>query len=343
MNNQFLVTHSILSVTALLDYLRLHYDVGPLGECRLLHRGLNDTFLVKAEHAKYIIRVYRSGWRSFSDINFELEALLHLQREGGSISTPLINKKGEYIGSVFAPEGQRFVVLFTHAPGKDLTYKKQEHQEHQAHQESYLYGRGVAQLHAASNTFQSSHNRFALGLGHLLDHPLQSIKPMLADRQEDWKYLIGLAAKLRQYVESKPPTALETGFCHGDLHSGNAHLDLDQALTFFDFDCCGIGWRSYDIAVFHWGTRLREKHQDLWQSFLRGYTEIRSLSEADIKAVPYFVAIRHIWLTGLHVSGGQDWGFGWMNDRYFDRQIAFLRKWEEEHLTGITKEPCEAQ
>jgi Ser/Thr protein kinase RdoA (MazF antagonist) len=45
---------------------------------------------------------------------------------------------------------------------------------------------------------------------------------------------------------------LEVGSCHGDLHGWNAHIDQNMALTVYDFDCCGVGWRAYDIAVFRW-------------------------------------------------------------------------------------------
>jgi Ser/Thr protein kinase RdoA (MazF antagonist) len=89
-------------------------------------------------------------------------------------------------------------------------------------------------------------------LEHLLEQPLQSIRPLLARRRDDWEYLVTLAEKLRLHMYALPLESLETGFCHGDLHGGNAHRDRAQTLTFFGFDACGMGWRVYDIAVFRW-------------------------------------------------------------------------------------------
>jgi thiamine kinase-like enzyme len=40
---------------------------------------------------------------------------------------------------------------------------------------------------------------------------------------------------------------LEIGFCHGDFHGGNA-CQKDGSFTFYDFDCCGWGYRAYDLA-----------------------------------------------------------------------------------------------
>ena len=93
-----------------------------------------------------------------------------------------------------------------------------------------------------------------------------------------------------------------------------------------------VGWRAYDIAVFGWGARSQDKEKTIWPAFLRGYREIRSLSDIDLQATAYFVAIRHLWIVGIHTANGYDWGFGWMHDRYFDRAIKFLRDWEAEYL-----------
>ena len=42
------------------------------------------------------------------------------------------------------------------------------------------------------------------------------------------------------------------------------------------------------------------------------------------------MAIRHIWLLGLHTGNGQYWGYGWLDDKYFDRARTFFREWEAE-------------
>lgn len=327
MTSYFPVTHSTLSVKALLAEVLSWYDIEQPTACHLLHLGLNDSFLVNTQGASYVLRAYRTGWRSQSEILYELEALHYLRHAGVSVSVPLIRRDGDLVGVILAPEGQRYLVLFTYAPGREPAYEAEEETE------SYLYGKLTAQIHASTDTFQSAHQRFALNLDHLLDVPLQSIQPFLSHRSEDWRYLMTLAERLRLHVQDIPLKDLETGFCHGDFHGSNVHLDQDKTLTLFDFDCCGMGWRAYDIAVFRWGARLRGKEKDRWPSFLRGYTEERPLSGRDIVATLYFVAIRHIWLMGLHTGNAQDWGRAWLNEAYFDRALKFLREWEAEYLT----------
>jgi Ser/Thr protein kinase RdoA (MazF antagonist) len=323
----FPVTHSILSTQAIIIDLLPNYEIETPTDCRFLQPGLNDTFLVNTQGAKYILRVYRKDWRSLADINYELEALQHLQRSGIDISVPIERKDGNLIGSVMAPEGLRYVVLFTYAPGKQPDYETEKERE------AYLYGKAVAKIHAATDTFQSSHDRFPLNLDYLLAAPMRSLQPFLAHRPEDWEYLTRFAEKLRLGVKDLPLSNLEIGFCHGDFHSGNAHLDRDEKITFFDFDCCGIGWRAYELATFRHGARLHKQDEKMWPSFLNGYSETRKLSDLDIQSTQYFVPIRHFWFLGLVTSNGCDWGFDYLNDRYFDRSLKFFREWETEYLT----------
>lgn len=88
----FPVTHSIISTRALLTYTQHSYEVGEVIDCRFLNHGLNDTYLLQTLTSKYILRVYRLGWRSLSDLLYELDMLLHLHRKEVPVSFPLVKK-----------------------------------------------------------------------------------------------------------------------------------------------------------------------------------------------------------------------------------------------------------
>lgn len=332
MSDSFPVTRSILSAEALSEVVVADYSLAALTECLFFQWGLNDTYLLKTSDATYVLRVYRKGWRSLPEIQYELEVLLFLQNAGIGVSAPIQRTDGRFIGTIHAPEGLRYTVLFTYAPGREATYESKDDNT------AYLYGKVAAQIHTATEMFKSQHQRAALDLEHLIEIPLRSIRPMLAHRPEDWRYLQTLTATLQQQVMQLPLSSLEQGFCHGDLHWGNAHIqDETHTVTVFDFDCCGEGCRAYDLAVFRWAARCRKKEQDQWPAFLRGYREVRTIHERESQAIPYFVALRHVWLLGLHADCRQDLGMGWMNDAYFDEAIKFLREWETAHLSEPTQ------
>lgn len=328
MTNFFPVTHSTLSAEALKTDVWADYGLNNLVDLKLLTLGLNDTYVITTIDAKkYILRIYRAGWRSSSDIAYEIEVLNHLSLKGILVAKPIPQKDGQFIKALLAPEGQRYAVLFNYAEGQEAPYEKE------LETKAFNYGRGAAKIHQATENFSSSHSRFSLDLDHLLDTPLKSILPMLSHRQEDGKYLQQLAEKIRNRLLEVPSNALEQGFCHGDFHGGNANFADDGTITFYDFDSGGWGWRAYDISVFRWSARLREKEIEFWEPFLRGYTEERPLKDLDLQTVPLFIGLRHFFLLGLHTSNGQDWGFGWINDKYFDKAVKFLQAWEAEYLS----------
>ena len=105
-------------------------------------------------------------------------------------------------------------------------------------------------------------------------------------------------------------------------------------MRIYDFDCYGYGWRAYDISVFLWNRAFdwsktgKAKRTRRWNSFLKGYTQVRTLSERELEATKVFVPLRHIWLLGLHTQLSEVMGI-WTDDGYFDNNIAYIKRWIE--------------
>lgn len=324
MTNHLPVTYSVLSSQGLIENVLSAYDLGPVLDMQFYMQGINDTYLVTAGAGKYVLRVYAPGLRTPSDINFEVDALNYLQEKGEAVAAPIADQSGKFLQFVAAPEGKRVAVLFQFAPGKARDYAGT------GFESPYAYGKAVACLHAAAAGFRSHHERHALNSIHLVSDPIALLASRFRYKADDLAYLGNLADRLKEWLKTNSPN-LETGFCHGDLHGGNVHLDRDK-FTFFDFDFCGFGWRAYDMAVFRWSSRLHNKESEWWPEYLRGYTSVRQLNQADIDASANFVAIRHLWLLGFHASLGhaKSMSYGWMHEIAFERQIKFLRDWEKE-------------
>jgi Ser/Thr protein kinase RdoA (MazF antagonist) len=336
----FPVTHSLLSPDALGRYVQAAYAIGEVGACFLLQHNLNDTYVVDATTGRYVLRASQAeratgySWRTREDVLFELDVLQHLSHRGVSVAVPLVQRDGSYVSAVRAPEGIRHLALFTYAPGEPLTPPKQT--------ESVArdYGGAVAALHAATDDFSSTHQRFALDLDCLLAKPLDVLQPYLAHRPADWRYLRELGTAVTQRLAPLQARGLDRGVCHGDAQGGNAHRTPDGTITFFDFDLCGYGWRAYDIAVFFWGaalgrTRLGWEAQivdRLCASYLSGYLERRPLSPADQEAIVPSVLLRQFWYLGLEAGNWDTWGFGEARrEAFFDRELGFMREWTSEH------------
>ncbi|MFC1525574.1 hypothetical protein ACFL6X_02055 [Candidatus Latescibacterota bacterium] len=57
---------------------------------------------------------------------------------------------------------------------------------------------------------------------------------------------------------------------------------------------------------------------------------MRSLGQNELAATSAFVALRHVWLIGLHAQLSMLSG-GWLDDGYFDEHLGILRRWLDEH------------
>ncbi len=320
----FPVAYSILAPEALLAEITRNYSVEPLVDCSLLRSYVNDVYVLHGAETAYILKVYRAGWRSWSEIAYELDVLTHLIAKGVAVAPPLPRRDGQLIGTLFAPEGRRYIVLFPYAAGVKPTppFTPQLY---------YSFGSAAARMYNALDDFSSVHARVPLDLDYLLDRPLSALRPLLTHRPDDWRFLVSVANKVRTRITSLVEQGLDWGVCHGDLTLDNLHVDKDNGITFYDFDTGGPGWRACDpCGVFqHWSKEPQ------WDSFLQGYTRERSFGDADHAAVPYFVAANGIWSMGSHASNWTAWRGLWlMDDEYFDEQFTQWRRWDSEQLGG---------
>lgn len=323
---QYSVVSSIFDADALCAAIGVDYDIIPL-QCDLWFVGTTDTYLVTTDYNRYMLRIYAAGTRTDDDVQFELAALRHLHQKGVSVAVPIRRRDGEWFGTIDAPEGPRQQVLFTYASGREA-YEEAGYPER--------LGRSIAELHTASDDFQSPFTRFHIDEHILLDRPLRWVEPLLKDRPADWQALHNIAARLQQHLATHfQRGGLSWGFCHGDALGSNAHLEADT-LTHFDFNDCGLGWRAYDLASFLWIKTWRNAQtvETEWAEYLKGYRAVRPLSSADLDVVPIFVGLREFWIMGQQAHAATQRGLWWVQDRFFAQRIEFLRKWEQQHFAG---------
>lgn len=327
MTATFPAIHTVLSPDTLATLVLPDFGLRDILDCRFYSGGFNDTYIVKtAQGCTYYLRAYRRNWRTLEDVQYELDVLNHLHHKGFPAAKPVPHKNGDHYCAIPAPEGTRFAALFTEAPGPEISYDANPGKV------AYRYGEAVGSMHNALDDFKSTHNRFHKDLHHLVDKPLQNIEPFLSHRPADWAYLQGFAEKVSHRILDMPASALEQGFCHGDLQGYHANVSGDGTLTFFDFDCGGFGYRAYDLGVFLWCCRLEDAVDTRWEPYLRGYQSVRAIRELDLQAVPAFVCTRYLWHMGVHTQNAPDWGCGFLNDEYFDKRLAKLKEAETGYL-----------
>lgn len=315
-NQQRQCTYSTISPQALLAELIPSYAIDSPLECLFWQRGANDTYFIRCAGARYALRIYRHGVYPLEAIEFEAQALIYLHEQGVPVAYPVELKSGGYVGEITAPEGVRYVLMSTFAPGDLPDYEQPEH--------CRRVGTSVAEMHKASEGFCPRLKRASLDLEYLLDDSLGVICSVFSSRADDLDVIKVFASEVRADVSAISQDAMDWGLCHGDLHGTNLHIDNDK-VTHFDFEECALGVRAYDLATFKWGECLGEQRLHRWSTFLEGYESVRPLGDADRAAIDLFVVIREFSNVAYGLRNVHDFGHALCSDREFDVMTGELR------------------
>jgi Ser/Thr protein kinase RdoA (MazF antagonist) len=317
------VAYSILASEALTAEASDAYGIDAMAPCRLLRRGLHDTYLLPGRHRCYILRAYRARWRSSQEIAYELALLNHLAAKDVSVAVPIAARDGRLQLPLEAPEGMRFIVLFAYAPGAALAWSDPRC--------CFGAGRTLATIHAASDDYSSLCSRSALDAAHLVEAPLAALQPFLANLPKERAIVEDLAARLQERLAAVASARFDSGVCHGDFSSNNIHVSTDGRWTVFDFDRCGPGWRALDMGRMWW---VACRNPERWDAFVDGYSSIRPLRRDELAMVPVFQAARHFCDFGLLAQNSHEWGTHRLTDNVIDEWIASFRSWKFEEAVA---------
>lgn len=287
-------SHSIVSESFLCELIKESYDLGDSIECMYLLQGLNDTYLIVSDGKKYIFRIYRYGRRSIDSIKSEIEYISYLDQQSTLVAGPISDMHGNILKAFDCPEGIRYGFLMHCAANTEL----------ESHciltGKSFEYGRSIARMHKYSSDFKPKEKFRDIDLGYLIGSPLSSVEKYFPG--VDISYAKNIALKVENELDNLNQEGLTKSYIHADLTGGNACLSNTNEYIFFDFDCCGYGWLSYDLAVFYWSSLLCQKEEQLWNNFIEGYRAINSISNLDLLAIPILAIARHFWIIGYSIE-----------------------------------------
>lgn len=86
------------------------------------------------------------------------------------------------------------------------------------------------------------------------------------------------------------------GLVHADMRLANLLIDKDQ-IKLIDFDDCGFCWFLYDFAAAISFIEDSPTIPQLKRAWLKGYREVRQLSEEDEAEIDTFIMLRRMALT----------------------------------------------
>lgn len=314
-------TYSQLSASSAGDLVTVHYGMrGPL-RCKFYLLGLHDNYLIESPQRRYILRIYRNDWRAPADVYFELGLLAYLGEKNAPVAWPVGTRGGELSCRIESPEGERIAALFPYAEGRAPA-------DCISIEDCIVLGRAVAKVHHEAEEFKSERARPVLDLHYLVDKSIEAIRPFLDFHAQ--LYVDGLHARLRMNWPDIPREPGMFGICIGDVNATNFHIAGNGAITLFDFDQCGFGFRAFEIAKFASSLRSHGTKRALVDAFLDGYQQGRPLSQVEREAIPYFEIVAHIWVLAIHAQNANRIGHKRLEKPFWDRNLAVLEGLEAE-------------
>lgn len=246
----------------------------------------NDVFEIK-NGGKHLLKIYGDGWRTESEILWEIDLLEHLTKHHVAVAEVVEGKRGIKLFNI--DKEKRPAVMYKWAAGKKPVspFTLDDYER---------LGKAVAKIHKSSDNFESKHSRQPLDLEYLLHQPLKII---LNTGYSRGAYFQDLSKKLHSYVRTFESLGLDWGVVHGDVTFDNVHIVEDKTIVFYDFDSGGQGWRAIDLqgwAMFDQSTAPRQT------AFLKGFRSEREISDNDVNASPFFHAANEFWGVGLDLS-----------------------------------------
>ena len=164
------LVYSVVAPAVLKKLVASSYPFRP-ADCRLLAVNVTHTYEVGDGDQRRALRLYCRGWRTSSEIAYELAALEHVAARGASVSAPIARRDGKLVTPVAAPEGVRPAVLFTWCDGVERVVDAAA---------ARTYGESLARLHNASDDFVRRCPSRDIDLDCLVTRPLGIVLP--ADR-----------------------------------------------------------------------------------------------------------------------------------------------------------------
>lgn len=322
----FPVIASTLSETDLGNFIQEKYNFNENSECKLFRTGVNHTYFLSNTQTKFVVRVYCHQWRTKSEIQEELELLNLLKTHNLSISFPIPDTNGDYIQEINAPEGLRYVVVFTFAEGEKMRFMTSE--------TCSAIGSLMAKIHNITATKKI--DRANYDSDSLLNKPYDYLTSYFSEALDEMKYLKEIGAKISRNFKKSDLLENQKGIVHLDIWYDNLSVNSNNEITIFDFDNCGNGLLILDIGYFCKQLFFIESDKQIYESkvesFLNGYRKKRNLLDNELKLIPDAGASIFMFYLGVQAQRF-DWSNIFFTENYLKMFVGRIKNWMDYYET----------
>ena len=259
-----------------------------------------ESFIYEFERdgSGYILRIGHSIRKSEALIQGEVDWINYLARGGVSVARAIPSESGQLVEVIDDGQGGQFLATaFVRATGQppwDAGWTSERYEN---------YGRLIGRMHALSVDYQPvSAWKRPEWEAESLNFIGQYLPASEVIAHQEYRSLL-------EHLSSLPKDKTSYGLVHQDAHQNNFFMDVDGAITLFDFDDCAYSWFINDIAIVLFYISMDAEElgfptvaaftQDFMTHFLRGYRQAYSLDSNWLKEIPAFLKLRELELYAV--------------------------------------------
>jgi homoserine kinase type II len=272
------------------------YNIGHLKKLIGIKKGIENTnYLLVTSKNKFILTIYEKRVNS-KELPFFMHLMKKLNAKQINCPKPILNKKRKFLFKV--EKKLASITSFVH--GKE----KKNH----SLDESKIIGNNIAKLHLATKNIKLYRkNNLSLQSWFALNNLIKKLKSKKINRLCKW------IDTILQDLKKQWPSNLPSGIIHADLFHDNIFFLKKKFSGFIDlYFSCNDAY-VYDLAIcinaICFDSKFKFKVNKA-KALLKGYQQIRKLTQKEILALPYLLrgaAIR-FYLTRLYDQLNQQKG-----------------------------------
>lgn len=327
MNITFPVINSTLAPAQLASWVAEQYGWTNVS-CRLLKTNMNDSYVIATNDNQYLLRIYNHAHRNNIHVSEEV-TLLNTLKQHLNVAYPIADAKGEFINQINAPEGLRFVVMFSFAEGEIL--------RHTNIAINHTIGSTVGLLHKA--TLNKTTKRTYYNAQTLVGWAYIQAEKYIDLQLAEMKFIKNSEHIIARAFEQ---TSLRSGIVHLDIWYPNMSIKDNNTITLFDFDNIGNGNLILDIGYYcmqlYYVEEDKAAYEEKKAAFIEGYRSVTSLPESELALIPY--AGLAIWIHYLGVQAQRFDSFAniFLSENYLKMYIGRVTNWLKYHNIEIPKD-----
>ncbi len=272
--------------------------------------GGSYSYVVDGYSAKYFLRVIREPFRDTALQSIDIN--LYLMRNDFPAPEIVCTKDG----APYHECGGNIYVLYIYIEGADMERDCNDKE----------IGSVTARMHNIMQSYSGElmYRDKHYYIGRYID--------ILRKKQYPQDKL-AVFAEYGDYLWEKVKS-LPRGFCHGDLYLGNLRITPSGKLYVLDFDTSCNGFPAYDMMISCNRTHYFDFHESGYnktahalEDFISGYTQHRTISEAEIAAVYDLIAVYHYQVQATVI---ETYGLDCVDEAFLDNQLNWLTSWRKQ-------------